>query len=61
MKVFKFLLLAVAVIAAICIINVSLYCISIASTLANMFGALLIALLISGIYLFINKYFKPFK
>ena len=61
MKIVKILSFVLVAIATICIINISLYFVSMASTIANVFGALLI---ISWIYVLctILKYIKkPFE
>lgn len=62
MKIIKILLFAIVAIVTICIINIGLYFVSMASTIANVFGALLV---ISWIYVLytIIKYIlgKPFK
>ena len=42
MKIVKILSFAIVAIATICIINIGLYFVSMASTIANVFGALLI-------------------
>lgn len=47
MKIIKILLFAIVAITTICIINIGLYFVSMASTIANVFGALLV---ISWIY-----------
>lgn len=42
MKIVKILSFVIVAIATICIINIGLYFVSMASTLANVFGALLV-------------------
>lgn len=62
MKIIKILLFAIVTIATICIINIGLYFVSMASTIANVFGALLVISWICVLYTII-KYIlgKPFK
>lgn len=62
MKIIKILLFAIVAIVTICIINIGLYFVSMASTIANVFGALLVILWICVLYTII-KYIlgKPFK
>ena len=64
MKIIKILLFAIVAITTICIINIGLYFVSMASTIANVFGALLV---ISWIYVLCVLYIPllsskwPFK
>lgn len=62
MKIIKILLFAIVAIVTICIINIGLYFVSMASTIANVFGALLVMSWICVLYTII-KYIlgKPFE
>lgn len=62
MKIIKILLFAIVAIVTIYIINIGLYFVSMASTIANVFGALLVISWICVLYTII-KYIlgKPFK
>lgn len=55
MKIIKILLFAIVAIATICIINIGLYFVSMASTIANIFGPLLIISWACVLYMIIKR------
>lgn len=62
MKIVKILLFTIVAIATICIINIGLYFVSMASTIANVFGALLVISWICVLYTIIKYILRmPFK
>ena len=62
MKIIKILLFAIVAIATICIIDIGLYFVSMAITIANVFGALLVISWICVLYTIIKYILRmPFK